>query len=168
MSSLTEIIYLCYHLRKTVNKYRFKCLINLLNINSLYVDVTFNFDSDKTPDNVLFIDLLCRLTNQMWVCYSVRVDVRCRLPCSPPRAAHSHSSSVGSLWPFHLQNSCASFQLTWTTGKSKRSRILEPGPAGWAEARRSEAWGIPSAGKKNVKLTCLQKARSTGSHQGAD
>lgn len=53
------------------------------------------------------------------------------IPCSPPRAAHSHSASVGSLFPFHWQKAWASFQLTWTTGKSRRSRIPEPGPAGW-------------------------------------
>lgn len=53
------------------------------------------------------------------------------IPCSPPRAAHSHSSSVGSLFPFHWQKARASFQLTWTTGKFRRSRIPEPGPAGW-------------------------------------
>lgn len=54
------------------------------------------------------------------------------VPCSPPRAAHSHSSSVGSLLPFQRQKAWASFQLTWTTGKSNRSRMPEPGPAGWA------------------------------------
>lgn len=50
---------------------------------------------------------------------------------SPPRAANSHSSSAGSLFPFHSQNARASFQLTCSTGWSSLSLMLEPGPAGW-------------------------------------
>lgn len=69
------------------------------------------------------------------------------IPCSPPRAAHSHSSSVGSLLLFQLQKAWASFQLTWTTGKSRRSRIPEPGPEGWTvEGQR--AWQKSRHGRK--------------------
>src|SRR5687767_1492615 len=37
---------------------------------------------------------------------------------SPPFAAYSHSASVGSLRPIHLQNAPASSQVTPTTGWS--------------------------------------------------
>lgn len=92
-------------------------------------------------------------------------------PCRPPRAARSHSSSVGSLLPFHWQKAWASFQLTWTTGKSKRSRMPEPGPAGWAtESQMNKMHGRLWQWKIQIKhdFTCLQNARSIGSHQGAD
>lgn len=100
-------------------------------------------------------------------------SLQCRSPCRPPRAAHSHSSSVGSLSPFHLQKAWASFQLTWTTGKSRRSRMPEPGPAG-LKSERSREWDAVKFGDLNrheetcLKLTCLQNTRSTGNHQGAD
>lgn len=100
------------------------------------------------------------------------VLVRSRLPCSPPRAAHSHSSSVGSLFSFHRQKARASFQLTWTTGKSRRSRMPEPGPAGWTAERQAEQRsgdGSPTGHVQEIcNLTCLQKTFSIGNHQGAD
>lgn len=104
--------------------------------------------------------------------YTLRFQCTDCIPCSPPRAAHSHSSSVGSLLPFHWQKAWASFQLTWTTGKPRRSRIPEPGPAGWeAEgqwSRRQEEHAGRCARNTGKQLTCLQNTRSTGSHQGAD
>lgn len=37
---------------------------------------------------------------------------------SPALQAYSHSASVGSLLPAHLQNATASFHETWSTGWS--------------------------------------------------
>ena len=44
------------------------------------------------------------------------------LPSSPPRAACSHSASVGSRLPAQRQYAVASFHDTWTTGWSSRAR----------------------------------------------
>lgn len=112
----------------------------------------------------------CKTPSSPWNIQCIRYAFS--VPCSPPRAAHSHSSSVGSLLPFHWQKAWASFQLTWTTGKPRRSRIPEPGPAGWeAEgqwSRRQEEHAGRCARNTGKQLTCLQNTRSTGSHQGAD
>src|SRR3978361_405507 len=53
-----------------------------------------------------------------------------RAPASPPRAAYSHSASVGSRVPAQRQYACASSQDTWTTGWFARSPTDEPGPSG--------------------------------------
>ena len=49
---------------------------------------------------------------------------------SPPRAAYSHSASVGSRFPDQAAYSLASFQETWTTGWSRMPFRFEPGPKG--------------------------------------
>ena len=53
-------------------------------------------------------------------------------PSSPPRAANSHSASVGSRAPAQAQYASASCHETWTTGWSSRSAIDECGPSGCA------------------------------------
>src|SRR5262249_25756618 len=51
--------------------------------------------------------------------------------CSrPPRAAYSHSASVGRRLPAQRQYSVASFQETCVTGYSWRHLTFEPGPSG--------------------------------------
>src|SRR5581483_6114589 len=52
------------------------------------------------------------------------------LRSSPPRAANSHSASVGSRFPAHLQYASASCQQTWTTGWSSRPLRSLSGPSG--------------------------------------
>ena len=49
---------------------------------------------------------------------------------NPPRAACSHSISVGKRPPAHLAKVCASFQLTWTTGwlSMAAKGFFEPNP----------------------------------------
>jgi hypothetical protein len=49
---------------------------------------------------------------------------------SPPRAANSHSASVGSRVPLQSQYARASFHDTWTTGWSPRSATELCGPSG--------------------------------------
>lgn len=48
----------------------------------------------------------------------------------PPLAANSHSSSVGSLFPAHVQKAQASFQLTCNTGWSSLFLMPDSGPEG--------------------------------------
>src|SRR5690606_37606392 len=65
-------------------------------------------------------------------------------PVLPPRAANSHSASVGSRVSLQSQKARASFQETCTTGWSSRPCRLDPGPSG-----------------------CCQSAPSTRHHHGA-
>ena len=52
------------------------------------------------------------------------------MPRRPPRAANSHSASVGRRVPLHAQNAWASFHDTWTTGWSSRPSRSDCGPSG--------------------------------------
>ncbi len=49
---------------------------------------------------------------------------------SPPRAANSHSASLGSDFPDHAAYASASSYATWTTGWSSRSSTVLAGPSG--------------------------------------
>ena len=62
-----------------------------------------------------------------------------RLPSRPPRAAYSHSASVGSRPPAHAQYAAASFHDTCTTGWSHRSSRPSAAPRGAASRRRTPA-----------------------------
>src|SRR5688572_9609537 len=53
-----------------------------------------------------------------------------RLPSRPPRAANSHSASVGRRLPAHRAYAMASSHDTCTTGCADRSPMLLPGPSG--------------------------------------
>ena len=55
-------------------------------------------------------------------------------PSIPPRAAYSHSASVGSRPPSHSAKADASSWAMWTTGWSTRSSMSEPGP--WVGTQR--------------------------------
>src|SRR6266540_2959156 len=73
---------------------------------------------------------------------------------SPPRAANSHSASVGSLALAQAQYAFASSQETCTTGWSTRSSIEECGPSGWLQPapstlRHQGACKTPSVGGKS-------------------
>src|SRR4051795_7910836 len=57
----------------------------------------------------------------------------------PPRAAYSHSASVGSRPPAHAQYAVASRHETWTTGWSPRSSSPVPGPSGLDQVAPSTA-----------------------------
>lgn len=92
----------------------------------------------RTANNYIGYNLMSKVVVSPLIVYILCFQCINCVPCSPPRAAHSHSSSVGSLLSFHRQKAWASFQLTWTTGKLRRSRMPEPGPAGWAVGQRSE------------------------------
>ena len=59
------------------------------------------------------------------------------LASSPPRAARSHSASVGSRVAAHALYATASFQETWTTGWSTRPSSVESGPSGCAQSAPS-------------------------------
>src|SRR5215218_10280982 len=59
-------------------------------------------------------------------------------PASPPRAANSHSASVGSRLPAHWAYATASSQETWTTGWSSRPSRLLPGPSG--RVQQASGW----------------------------
>ena len=63
-----------------------------------------------------------------------------RRPCSPPRAANSHSVSVGRRPPAHFAYAVASVQETCVTGWSSRVSTGDPGPSG----RTQEAPGTAS------------------------
>src|SRR5215469_5490599 len=54
-------------------------------------------------------------------------------PSSPPRAASSHSASVGTALPAQLAYAATSAQATCTTGWSGLFRIELPGPCGWRQ-----------------------------------
>ena len=54
-----------------------------------------------------------------------------RAPSSPPRAAYSHSASVGSDLPAHVAYASASSYATCTTGCRSLPLIVLPGPAGF-------------------------------------
>jgi hypothetical protein len=49
---------------------------------------------------------------------------------NPPRAANSHSASVGNRFPAHAAYAAASFHDTCVTGISIRAAIDESGPSG--------------------------------------
>ena len=75
-------------------------------------------------------------------------------PTSPPRAACSHSASVGSRPPHHAAYASASRRDTWTTGWSARSATEECGPSGWAQSapctsRHHGAAATPRVGAKS-------------------
>ncbi len=52
------------------------------------------------------------------------------VPSRPPRAAYSHSASVGRSAPTHAAYAAASSWATWTTGWSGRRFTELPGPSG--------------------------------------
>src|SRR4051794_38978468 len=51
-------------------------------------------------------------------------------PSRPPRAARSHSASVGSDLPAHVAYASASSGATWTTGWRLRPATPDAGPSG--------------------------------------
>ena len=55
------------------------------------------------------------------------------VPSRPPRAAYSHSASVGSRPPAQAAYACASSWATCTTGWSARLLTELPGPSGWCQ-----------------------------------
>ena len=54
-------------------------------------------------------------------------------PSIPPRAARSHSASVGNSLPAQVAYAVASSKATWTTGWSSRPAVVLPGPSGWRQ-----------------------------------
>lgn len=70
---------------------------------------------------------------------------------------------MGSRLPFQPQKAWASFQLTWTTGKFSRSRIPEPGPAGWAVGGQGNARSVDNllGEMEEIKMKGRQKKKRT-------
>src|SRR6185312_6073153 len=79
------------------------------------------------------------------------------LPSSPPRAARSHSASVGRRLPAHLQWATASTQATWTTGWFSFPLRLLCGPSGCLQL---------APGRYSHHVTVLQRLHSPRSTSG--
>ena len=78
-------------------------------------------------------------------------------PSSGPRAARSHSASVGSRSSAQSQYATASYQLTCTTGWDSRPSTVDPGPSG----RRQSAPG--TSRHHGAAATARVAGKSSGS-----
>src|SRR5437764_711634 len=84
------------------------------------------------------------------------------LPSSPPRAANSHSASVGSRLPAHFAYATASSQEAWTTGCSSLPSGIQRIPGGLAGAvlvRVTTAYVVPKAAAARAPRTITLRNR---------
>ena len=86
---------------------------------------------------------------------------------SPPRAAHSHSASVGRVLPDQAAKAAASSKAIWTTGCSPRPTRSLPGPSGCrqqAPGVQCHHWlkSLVSTGPSVMRKTSAPGTRSSG------
>ena len=70
-----------------------------------------------------FCPTSCVFVPLFWLCQAISSRFPYRLAGLPPRAAYSHSASVGSRIPTAWQYACASFQSTVSTGKLRAPKL---------------------------------------------
>ena len=86
-------------------------------------------------DDSRIVAVVSQRTLAMWWPSGLNVSPQTNsAPSSPPRAANSHSASVGRSFPAHWAYAAASANATCTTGCSHNREIELAGPLGWRQS----------------------------------
>ena len=91
------------------------------------------------------------------------------LPATPPRAALSHSASVGKRPPAHAQNASASYQLTSTAGclgpwsKPGDRQLIPSFRTGLRPSKRTLQPSISAVVRRPVSAVNFSKASTVAS-----